>query len=102
MMLIGFTPAMSRIGAIMAGDDLDFDAPRQHTAKIPIFCQQCRRQGRAVYLKGDDPRIIRESGSGYYRGPTMRLTAYLAGAPRVCQSCDKQLLAATDVFSEQE
>lgn len=87
---------------ITVTDDLDFDTLRPHTAKIPIFCQQCRKQGRAVYLKGDDPRIIRENGSGYYRGPTMRLTAYLAGAPRVCQKCNNQLLAAIDTFSEQE
>lgn len=95
MMRIGSMPAK-----ITMSDELDFDVPRQHTAKIPIFCQQCRKQGRAVYLKGDDPRIIKENGSGYYRGPTMRLTAYLAGAPRVCSKCDKQLMEAIGVFDD--
>lgn len=80
-------------------DELDWTL-RQHTAKVPIFCQQCGKQGRAVYLKGDDPRIIKENGSGYYRGPTMRLTAYLAGAPRVCQQCDRAVMDAIGVFSD--
>lgn len=96
MMQIGSMPE-NQNGVIMT-DELDFDTSRRHTAKVPIFCQVCQKQGRAVYLKGDDPRIIREHGSGYYRGPTMQLTAYLAGAPRVCMVCDKQLLEAIEAF----
>ena len=83
-------------------DELDFDTPRRSTARVPIFCQQCGKQGRAVYLKGDDPRIAKQGGAGIYRGPTMLLTAYLAGAPKVCGKCDKVLMGAITAFSEQE
>jgi hypothetical protein len=78
-------------------DDLDF-TPRPSRARVPIFCQQCRKQGRVAYRQDDNPRY----GGGRYSGPTMALTAYLAGAPKVCQSCDMATLTALDLFSEQE
>jgi hypothetical protein len=81
----------------MVRDDLDFDTPRRSTARVPIFCQNCRKQGRVVYRQDDNPRY----GGGHYSGPTMRLTAYLAGAPRVCQRCDRDLMDAIGVFSNE-
>jgi len=66
-------------------DELDFDSPRRSTAHVPIFCQQCGKNGHVVYRQDDNPRY----GGGHYSGPTMRLTAYLAGAPKVCRVCDK-------------
>ena len=83
---------------MILADELDFDQPRRSTARVPIFCQVCGKNGRVVYRQDDNPRY----GGGHFSGPTMRLTAYLAGAPRVCQQCDRQLLAAIDTFSEQE
>ena len=77
-------------------DELDFDAPHRRTARVPIFCQQCRKQGRVAYRQDDDPRY----GGGHYSGPTMGLPAYLAGAPKVCGKCDKQLMDAIGVFEE--
>lgn len=65
-------------------DELDF-TPRQPTARIPIFCQVCKRNGHVAYRREDDPRY----GGGYFVGPTMRLGDYLAGKPRVCSRCSK-------------
>lgn len=73
-------------------DDLDF-TPRPSRARVPIFCQSCGKMGKVVYRKDDNPRY----GGGHYSGPTMRLTAYLAGAPRVCQACEKAL---EDMFDD--
>lgn len=67
----------------MSSDELDFDAPRHSTARIPIFCQLCRKQGRIAYRKDDNPRY----GGGHYTGPTMRLVDYAAGLPRICRQC---------------
>lgn len=72
----------------MIADELDFDTPRVSSARVPIFCQVCRKQGRAVYQKGDDPAIAKRGGSGQYKGPTMKLVDYLAGKPRVCRDCE--------------
>ncbi len=82
----------------MMTDALDFDALRRSTACVPIFCQQCGKNGKVVYRQDDNPRY----GGGNYSGPTMGLRAYLAGAPRVCRACDRALLDAIGIFSEQE
>ena len=76
--------------------ELDFDTPRQSTARIPIFCELCRKQGKIAYRKDDDPRY----GGGHYSGPTMKLTAYLAGSPKVCTACDRRMLATMEVFDD--
>lgn len=75
-------------------DYVGFDTPRRFTARIPIFCELCRKQGRVAYRKGDDPRY----GGGHYSGPTMRLSAYLAGSPKVCSQCDKSTMERIGVF----
>ena len=59
--------------------DLDFDTPRQSTARIPILCELCRKQGKVTYRKDDDPRY----GGGHYSGPTMKLTAVPGWMPLV-------------------
>jgi len=75
-------------------DELDFDTPRRSTARVPIFCQSCGKNGRVVYRQDDNPRY----GGGHFSGPTMTLRAYLAGAPRVCRACDKAMMDAIGVF----
>lgn len=77
-------------------DELDFDTPRRFTARIPIFCELCRKQGKVTYRKDDDPRY----GGGHYTGPTMRLSAYIAGSPKVCSTCDKRTIETIGVFDE--
>lgn len=75
----------------------DFDClfpPRKRTARLPIFCELCRKQGRIVYRKDDDPRY----GGGHYSGPTMKLATYLAGSPKVCSACDRKMLETIGVF----
>ena len=77
---------------------LDF-TPRRSTARVPIFCQSCRKQGKVVCLKGDDPRIAKQGGR--YSGPTMSLVAYLAGAPKVCQACDTRMMESIDTLFDE-
>ncbi len=81
----------------VADSDIDFDAPRRSTARVPIFCQQCGKNGKVVYPTEDGKR----KGGGHFSGPTMRLTAYLAGAPKVCQTCDRELMDAIGVFDDE-
>ena len=64
---------------------LDFDTPRQPTARIIIFCQACQKNGYISYPTEDGKR----SGAGRYRGPTMLLQDYIDGNPHVCASCQK-------------
>ena len=66
-------------------------------AKKDKFCQHCGKNGKVVYRQDDNPRY----GGGHYSGPTMLLTAYLAGAPKVCGKCDRELMDAIGVFSDE-
>ena len=77
--------------------EIDFDTPRHSTARVPIFCELCRKQGTITYPTEDGKR----KGGGHYKGPTMRLAAYLAGSPKVCGHCDRQMMDQLGVFDDE-
>lgn len=66
-------------------DDLDFDTPRHPTARIPILCVVCGKEGKVRrWSKDNDQAFV-----GSFSGPTMALIDFIAGKPHICGRCGR-------------